>query len=474
MIGESKDPLSECASSSSADLVLRNATVVDVDGLRPGLDIEVRGSEILRVGTRTLTAQSPATIVDCRGAVVVPAFANVHHHFATGLLRGAPAPSVPTRNQKERLERVIWPFERRLSHRDIRAAVRSGLLEATAAGTAAVIDHHVSSSCIPGVLDVIAEEVEASGLRAILCYEVTDRDGDAVAKAGLTETGRFLLAVGSGGNQLAGMVGLHAMATVGPETLARAVDLAVQFDTGLHLHLGEAANDNEDSVAHFGARPVARLAIGGGLTPRTLAAHAVHITDTEAALLGKKDVLVAHNPRSNASNGVGITDLTRLAGVGCTIGLGGDGFTQDIRGDFALTALLQRHERRDPTLLPPQSVVDIGIDGNASILQRLAGWQTGRIAPGYQADIVMLDYQPVVPLLPDNVHWHQAAGFPGATVNGMWVGGSPILRNGSFERLDAERIRHETSQRFNALWGRDSSTYGLHGIVTTPTDSGTL
>ena len=94
--------------------------------------------------------------------------------------------------------------------------------------------------------------------------------------------------------------------------------------------------------------------------------------------------------------------------------------------------------------------------GNAAILRRLAGWQTGRIAPGYLADVVMLNYQPTVPLLPDNALWHQAAGFPGATVESMWVGGTPILRDGSAVRLDAERIRHETEQCFRALWRRDS------------------
>ena len=456
MIGHS-GPNRRIPIGNAPDLVLRNATVVDMDGLRPGLDIEVRGSEIARVGTTQQTGEGTATVVNCRGVLIVPAYANVHHHFATGLLRGAPAPPVPTRNQKERLERVVWPFERRLMQRDVRIAVRSGLLEAATAGTAAVIDHHVSSGCIAGVLDVIAEEVEASGLRAILCYEVTDRDGPAVAHAGLAETKRFLLGIESGGGRLAGMVGLHAMATVGPDTLARAVDLAEQFETGLHLHLAESVHDNADSVAQYAARPVTRLATGGGLTPRTLAAHAVHITGDEAALLGENDVLIAHNPRSNAANGVGTTDLPRLAGVGCTLGLGGDGFTQDIRGDFGLIALLQRHERRDPTALPPRSVVDIGVDGNAAILRRLAGWQTGRIAPGYLADVVMLNYQPTVPLLPDNALWHQAAGFPGATVEGMWVGGSPILRDGSVVRLDAERIRHETSQCFRALWGRDST-----------------
>jgi cytosine/adenosine deaminase-related metal-dependent hydrolase len=436
-----------------ADLVLRNATLVDAEGLRPGFDITIRGDEIVRVAPNEPAAATPATSVDCQGTIVTPAFTNAHHHFATGLLRGAPPPAVPTRNQKERLERVIWPFERRLTHDDVRIAVRGGLLEATAAGTSLIVDHHVSSGCIPGVLDVIAEEVAASGLRAILCYEVTDRDGPVTANAGLAESERFLHTLATGSGRIAGMVGLHAMSTVGPETLARAVALAARYDTGLHLHLGESAHDNNDSLARFGARPVARLAAISGLTPRTLAAHAIHISDDEMQMLAERDVLIAHNPRSNASNGVGVANLPALAAAGCIVGLGGDGFTQDIRGDLGLVPLLQRQAHADPTLLPPRVVMDIGVDGNAEIVRRLTGWKSGRIAPGSLADLVALDYQPVVPLLPRNALWHWATGFTGAAVRSMWVGGIPVLRDGAHQRLDPEQVRHDAKQRFRMFWG---------------------
>jgi cytosine/adenosine deaminase-related metal-dependent hydrolase len=428
------------------DLLLRNATVVDPEGLRTGVDIAIGDGRIERVTATGASLDRPVETFDCRGAVVIPAYANIHHHFATGLLRGAPAPSVPIRNQRERLERVIWPFAQRLTHADVRMAVRASLLEATMAGTATIIDHHVSGSCIAGVLDVIAEDVVASGLRGILCYEVTDRDGPAIAEAGLVETKRFLLALTSADRQLAGMVGLHAMSTVGPETLDRAVALAAEGATGLHLHVGEAPHDNDDSMARFGGRPVARLEAAGALTSRTLVAHAIHLTEDEARVLGERQVLIAHNPRSNASNGVGLTDLPRLAAAGCTIGVGGDGFTQDIRGDLALVAPLQRLERRDPAVLPPKDVVAIGSEGNAEFLHRLAGWRIGRIAAGFLADLMVLNYEPVVPLMAQNALWHVAAGFPGATVRTMWVGGVPVLRDGCFVRLDAERIRAETER----------------------------
>lgn len=433
----------------TADLVLTNATILDPDGLRTDRDIAIMDGEIAEVDK--LSTQRARETVDCRGLLIVPGFVNAHHHFATGLLRGAPPPKVAARNQRERLEQVVWPFERRLSVADVRAAVRASLVEAIAAGTTTVIDHHVSGGCIPGVLDVIAEEVEASGLRGVLCYEITDRDGAAVAAAAIAENERFLASRRP--ERIAAMVGLHAMSTVGPESLARAAALGERYGAGLHLHLSESVHDNDDSVARFGARPVARLAAAGGLSERTLVAHAIHMTDEEARMLGEQDVMVAHLPRSNAANGVGVADLARLTEVGCVIGLGGDGFTQDIRGEVPLAALLQRQERRDPTACPPRSMVALGWEGGARIVERIAGWRVGRVAPGFAADFIALRYEPAVPLLADNALWHLAMGLPGASVHDVWVAGQAVMRDAACKTLDAERVRNEAADRFTALWG---------------------
>jgi cytosine/adenosine deaminase-related metal-dependent hydrolase len=435
---------------AAVDLLLRNAAVVDGDGLRADVDIAIRGEEIVDVGPES--SRPAAVTVDCRGLVLVPGSGNAHHHLVTGLLRGAPPPAAPTRNQRERLERVVWPFERRLTHTDVRAAIRIGLLEAIVAGTTLVIDHHVSSGCIPGVLGLIAEEFAAAGVRGILCYEITDRDGEAVAAAGLAETDRFLSG-GATGERIAGMVGLHALSTVGHETLARAVALAERHGVGLHLHLGESTHDNDDSLARYGARPVPRLLAAGGLSSTTLLAHAIHVDDDEARLLGEAKKMVAHLPRSNAANGVGVANLAHLQELGCTLGLGGDGFTQEMRAELALFPLLQRQERRDPTLMPPRAAVDIGLAGNAAIAARLGHWRLGRIAVGYTADLVALRYETAVPLLAENALWHLAAGFPHAAVRHVWIGGRPVLRDGVCLTIDAERARHDAAAAFARLWG---------------------
>ena len=91
-----------------------------------------------------------------------------------------------------------------------------------------------------------------------------------------------------------------------------------------------------------------------------------------------------------------------------------DGFTQDIRVEMSWLPLLQRQEFRDPTVLAPQSVVDFAVCDNAETLERPGRRRTGRTVPGRETDLVMLDYDPVVLLMPENALWHYELGFPGA------------------------------------------------------------
>ena len=336
----------------------------------------------------------------------------------------------------------------------MRAAVRFGLLEAVVAGATVVVDHHVSAGCVDGILDVIAEEISAAGVRAVLCYEITDRDGEQIARAGLRETERFLATLGRYRGSIKAMVGLHAMSTVGPTSLAAAVDLAQRHGVGIHLHVGEAVHDNDLSVTRFGDRPLARLEQAGGLNSQSLIAHAVHVTQDEISLLAQRDVMVAHNPRSNASNGVGTADLAALKKAGVTVGIGGDGFTQDIWSELALMTLLQRQRFHSPLVLPPESAVDIGLQGNAAIIERLSSWRMGRIEPGCEADIVVLDTEPTIPITGQNAQWHLANGLPGSRVRDVFAGARAIFTTGRPTTLDEEHIRFDMRLRFPAVWER--------------------
>src|SRR5262249_50721880 len=150
------------------------------------------------------------------------------------------------------------------------------LVDAIKHGTTTLIDHHASPNAIAGSLDKIADAVEQAGLRAVLCYEVTDRDGPQKAEAGIAENVRFLRAASSRPN-IAATFGLHASLTLSDATLQACSEANEPFGGGFHVHVAEHEADEEDSLLKSGMRAVQRLHRAGILGPRTIVAHAIHV-----------------------------------------------------------------------------------------------------------------------------------------------------------------------------------------------------
>jgi 5-methylthioadenosine/S-adenosylhomocysteine deaminase len=157
-------------------------------------------------------------------------------------------------------------------------------------------------------------------------------------------------------------------------------------------------------------------------------------------LLALHEVMVAYNPRSNASNGLVPLDLAAFQLAGITVGLSGDGFTLDMRHELPLAALLQRQGHHTPRAMPPDSAIDLGIGGNAAIISRLTNWKLGALSPGCLADLVLYGGLSSVPLTAQNALWHLANGLPGLHVRDVCIGGRPVLSDGAPTTVDAERI----------------------------------
>jgi cytosine/adenosine deaminase-related metal-dependent hydrolase len=159
--------------------------------------------------------------LDGAGQLLMPGNICAHTHFYGAFARGMAIPGRPPRDFPDILRKLWWPLDKSLTLDDVRASAEVCLIDAIRHGTTTLIDHHASPNAIDGSLDVIAEAVDRSGLRAVLCYEVTDRDGRERARAGIRENVRFLqrCAGGVAGGRVAGLFGLHAGLTLSDETL---------------------------------------------------------------------------------------------------------------------------------------------------------------------------------------------------------------------------------------------------------------
>jgi cytosine/adenosine deaminase-related metal-dependent hydrolase len=126
------------------------------------------------------------------GQPVLPGNICAHTHFYGAFARGMAIPGAPPEAFPAILEKLWWPLDKSLDLEDVRASALVCLVDAIRHGTTTLIDHHASPNAIDGSLDVLAEAVELAGVRAVLCYEVTDRDGADKAQAGIDENVRFL------------------------------------------------------------------------------------------------------------------------------------------------------------------------------------------------------------------------------------------------------------------------------------------
>ncbi|RMH19819.1 MAG: chlorohydrolase, partial [Acidobacteria bacterium] len=287
-----------------------------------------------------LAARFPAAArLDARGGVILPGFVNLHHHLYSALARGLD-PGAPMRNFPEVLDRLWWRLDRALDAETVRISAALGAAESIRWGNTTIFDHHASPSAIDGSLDEIAAAIEEAGLSAVLCYEVTDRNGRRQARAGIEENLRFLEARRHH-PRIRGVFGLHASFTLRDETLEE-VARRRPAGAGCHVHLAEDPVDVTATEDAFGIRPVERLERFGLLDEGALLAHGIHLRPAEYETIARRGATVIHNPESNANNGVGRLDVPRVAGLGCRVGLGTDGMSSAVQRALQAAFLLHR------------------------------------------------------------------------------------------------------------------------------------
>ena len=187
-------------------MILHNATVITFDDenrILAGGAVRIDGTVITAVGdSAELLADYPNDERwDAHGLILMPGQICAHTHFYGAFARGMFIPGPAAKDFPEILQNLWWRLDKALDLDGVRSSAEVCLVDAIRNGTTTLIDHHASQTAIDGSLDVIAEAVSTSGLRACLCYEVTDRDGPAAALAGIRENVRFSRALNSGGWQ---------------------------------------------------------------------------------------------------------------------------------------------------------------------------------------------------------------------------------------------------------------------------------
>jgi putative selenium metabolism protein SsnA len=427
--------------------------------------VRVDSALVTHVGdTRVLERNYPdEEVLDARGQLVMPGSICAHTHFYGAFARGMAVPGEPPANFPQILERLWWRLDKALTLEDVRYSALVCLVDAIKHGTTALIDHHASPNAIEGSLDVIAEAVRDAGVRAGLCYEVTDRDGPKRAQAGIAENVRFAKEhVADGGSQIAGArpqlgasFGLHASLTLSDETLAVCMDAARDLGLGFHVHVAEDVADQEDSMRRFGERVVHRLHRAGILGSQTIAAHCVHMDEGEVEVLAGTGTWVTHQPRSNMNNAVGVAPVETMLRAGVNVGLGNDGFSNNMLAEMKAAYLVHKLGQRDPRAMPGDLVMRLCYANNARLAQVF--WPDlvlGELRQGGAADLVFLDYHPTTPLTAENLPWHLLFGVEASAITTTICAGKVLMRDRRLLTLDEAAITARSRELAAQAWKR--------------------
>ncbi len=405
--------------------------------------------------------------IDGGGKLAIPGLINAHTHLYSSLARGMSLSGFAPTSFTQILEQLWWRLDKALDAESVRTSAVVGAMEAARCGVTSLIDHHASPHAVLGSLDALRKAVcDDVGLRGVFCYEVSDRDGAAIALAGIEEN-RSFLTDRSGTDRpaedrlSAGLFGLHASFTLSDETLER-VAANLPTDAGIHIHAAEGPEDETQCVAEHGMRVVERLDRFGLLRPTSILVHCLHLDEAEKDLVCERGAIVVHNPRSNMNNAVGIFDLDRFLDRGLLVGLGTDGLGTNMLAELFTAALLQKSHRRDSLAAPFPALYRLLFEDNPRIIERSLGVKVGRIAPGYPADIAILDYTPPTPLSGDTILGHILFGLAvhSLRVSDLLVAGRMILKAGRFCDLDEEEIYAHAREQAARLWKKAAKTDG--------------
>lgn len=400
-------------------------------------------------------------VFDARGQYVMPGNICAHTHFYGAFARGMGIPGDAPKDFPEILEKLWWPLDMALDENAVRYSALVFAVDAIKNGTTTLFDHHASPSFIDGSLDVIGDVIEDAGLRAVLCYEVTDRNGKEGAKAGIAENVRMIKKV-AGNERLGAAFGLHASLTLNEDTLDDCRN-AIGEEAGFHIHVGEHQVDEYNSLKRSGMRVVDRLKKHGILGPKSIVAHGVHIDQKEAVQLAETGTWLTTQPRSNMNNAVGVAAIEDFLRLGIKVGFGTDGFYHAMWEEWKTAYFLHKIHHKDPRRMNAMDIIQMGVRNNAALANiYLPEINLGVITPGAAADLIFVNYHPYTPLSAGNLPWQIIFGFQEGMITSTMVAGKFLMKDRELLTLDEKKIASEAQAIAPEIWERYQSYVGTY------------
>ena len=422
-----------------AKILLKNVQALLSDGTVKSTNIAIEANKIKKIGEIDTQWQAERTI-DCTDKFAVPGFINTHTHASMTLLRSY----ADDMKLMDWLQDKIWPIEAKMSSNDIYWGAMLAIAEMIKTGTTTFVDMYSE-------MHRVAEAVEESGMRAVLSRGMIGIAPNG--QAALAESKQLFKDYHQAADgRITVMLAPHAPYTCPPEYLHQVVDAAKELGSEVHIHLSETIGEVEDCIKQYGKSPIALMEEVGILDCGVLAAHCVHVSAEDIALMKKHDVRVAHNPGSNMKLASGIAPIPEMLSAGISVGLGTDGASSnnnlDMLEEIHLATLLHKVHTLNPLSVPALTGIKMATEYGAKV----AGLdQVGTLKEGYKAGITLFDLK--------NPQWYPrhnlvsllAYSANSSHVDTVLIDGKIVLEKGILTTIDEEKILYEANRRAMSL-----------------------
>jgi 5-methylthioadenosine/S-adenosylhomocysteine deaminase len=427
-----------------SDLLVTGGRVLRPDGT-------VERADVLCDAAGTIAAvDEPGTLaagdeLDAGGGLVVPGLVNAHTHVAMTLFRGA-ADDKPL---DAWLQEDIWPVEAELRAEDVYWGAKLGVAEMVRSGTTAFGDMYFF---MPEVADVVAE----TGVRARLGHGcISVGRPEAEARADFEEGIEFARTHdGRADGRVRTMFTPHSLTTVAESHFEAFVPEARADGIPVHFHANETTDEVDPIVAERDRRPLAWADDLGLLAEDSFLAHGVHVDESEMELLAERGTAVVHCPASNMKLASGMAPVQELLDAGVTVGLGTDGAASnndlDMFDEMRDAAMLGKLAADDASAVDAHTAVDLATRGSAAAL----GFDAGRIEPGANADLAVLDLDAAHLTPTHDLVSHLAYAARGSDVVHTVCDGEVLLRDRELTTIDLAETRRRAQERAEALFER--------------------
>jgi cytosine/adenosine deaminase-related metal-dependent hydrolase len=423
-------------------------------------DIRVENGVIAQVGA--LQAEPEEAIVDATDCIAAPGWVNTHHHFFQSVLKAVPAAmNAPLKRWSPA---VALRFRGGFTESIFRTAVRIALAELVLSGCTTTVDHNfLLHAGLPfDSSAIVFDEAERVGVRLVLARGGMTAAPDGVQQLPIWARPESVDDYIDDVERLAREFHdpsprARRRVAVAPTTLTTRVarehlpllaDAARRLGLRLHSHLAETGDDEAFCRARYGMGILDLCECTGWTGTDVWFAHMVHLTPDMAARVADWGVAMAHCPASNARLGSGVAPVLELAQRGVRIGIGVDGAgsneSADMLSELHFAWLMHRSRAtltEEGSLRAPHSddIVRWATAGGADVL----GLETGRLAPGWPADLVLYRATGVGHL---GLHDPAAALVVSAArpkVEWSFCCGEAIVRDGKPTRLDIDALRSD-------------------------------